>query len=231
MIRRLVRGVCGAAVYFALGTVIAQGIVVGYLHFSGRLDAEKIAQVLAVLQGITPVEGRSAGQTMKKEPAGEGVPYEQVLEARAVKDKNLELRELALANALAQLKTQQRQLAEGQKRYTQQLADFNSRLETVAKGAKTAGRDKVTGILESIKPKQAKEFVLGMLENKEEDEVVLLLSGMSDSKRAKLLGEFKTPEENKKIEAVLRRIREGVPEAPLAERAKGQLKQPGSAGS
>jgi hypothetical protein len=153
-----------------------------------------------------------------------------VLEARAVKDKNLQLRELALANAVAQLKTGERQLSDGQKRYTQQVADFNTRLEGLAKGAKTAGRDKVTSILESIKPKQAKELVLGMLENKEDDEVVLLLSGMSDTKRAKLLGEFKTPDENKKIDAVLRRIREGVPEAPLADRTKGQLKQPGSAG-
>jgi hypothetical protein len=230
MIGRLVRGVWGAILCFALGTVIAQGIVVAYLCSSGRVDAEKLVQVLAVLQGTRPAEGPAAVVAAKDEPALAAVPYEQVLEARAVKDKNLQFREMALAGAVAQLKTDQRQLADAEKRYQQQLAGFNARLQAVAQGAKTTGRDEVRRILESLKPKQAKELVVGMLDNKEDDEVVVLLSGMSDSKRAKLLGEFKTPEETKKIDEVLRRIRQGVPEAPLAERAKEQLQPTGSPG-
>jgi hypothetical protein len=230
MIGRLARGVLGAVVCFALGTVIAEGIVVAWLCSSGRLDAERLAHVVAVLQGVRPAEGPGAVAPPKEEPAPVGIPYEQVLEARAVKDKNLQFREMALAGAVAQLKTDQRELADAEKRYQQQLAAFNARLQAVAQSAKTSGRDEVRRILEVLKPKQSKELVLGMLDNKEEDEVVLLLSGMADSKRAKLLGEFKTPEETKKIEAVLRRIRQGVPEAPLAERAKEQLKPPGSPG-
>jgi hypothetical protein len=171
-----------------------------------------------------------AEEVKKDTPAPEAVPYEQVLEARALKDKNLQLRALALDNDWAQLKSNRLELADAQKRYKLQLADFNSRLDSVAKGAKVSGRDEVRRILESIKPKQAKELVLGMLDNKEDEEVVLLLSGMTDSKRAKLLGEFKTADENKKIDEVLRRIRQGVPEAPLAETARGQLKPPGPAG-
>jgi hypothetical protein len=230
MIGRLVRGVGGAILCFALGTVIAEGIVVAWLCSSGRLDADTVAGLLAVLQGARPAEGQAPAVAAKDEPAPAAVPYEQVLDARAVKDKNLQFREMALAGAVAQLKADQRQLADAEKRYQQQLAAFNTRLQSVAQGAKTTGRDEVRRILEALKPKQAKELVLGMLENKEEDDVVVLLSGMTDSKRAKLLGEFKTPEETKKIEEVLRRIRQGVPEAPLAERAKEQLKQPGSPG-
>lgn len=230
MIGRLMRGIWGLLLCFVLGTVIAEGIVVGWLCSSGRLDAERLAQVLAVLQGTAPAEGPAPTVAASGEPAPAGLPYEQVLEARAVKDKNLQFRETALAGAVAQLKADQRQLADGEKRYQQQVAAFNARLQAVAQGAKTTGRDEVRRILEALKPKQSKELVLGMLENKEEDEVVLLLSGMTDSKRAKLLGEFKTPEETKKIEEVLRRIRRGEPEAPLAERAKEQLKQPGSPG-
>jgi hypothetical protein len=231
MIGRLVRGVWGAILYFALATLIAEGIVTACLRASGRLDEEKLAQVLAVLQGIPPAETKAAEEVKKESPAPEPVPYEQVLEARALKDKNLQLRALAVDNAWAQLKTERLQLADAQQRYKLQLADFNSRLDSVAKGAKVSGRDEVRRILESIKPKQAKELVLGMLDNGEDEEVVLLLSGMSDSKRAKLFGEFKTADENKKIDEVLRRIRQGAPDAPLAETAKGQLKPPGPAGS
>ncbi len=239
MIGRLVRGAWGLIVYFALATLIAEGIMLVYLHASGRLDAERLAQVLGVLQGISPsapVPGPraipEAAPEAKKEPsAPEPVSYEQVLEARAIQDKNLQLRALALDNAWSQLKTERLQLADAQKRYKAQLADFNVRLDTVAKGAKDTGRDEVRRILESIKSRQAKELIAGMLDNGEENEVVLLLAGMSDSKRAKLLAEFKTADENKKIDEVLRRIRQGVPEAPLAETTKGQLKPPGPAGS
>jgi hypothetical protein len=224
MIGRLVRGAWGAVLYFAVATLIAEGIVVALLHASGRLDGEKLSQVLTVLQGVTPVEEKSARDVKKESPAPEPVPYEQVLEARAVKDKNLQLRALALDNTLAQLKADRLQLADAEQRYKAQLADLNSRLDSVGKGAKASGREEVRRILESVKPKQAKELVLGMLENGEDQEVVLLLSGMTDSKRAKLLGEFKTIDENKKVDEVLRRIRQGIPMAPLAEPAKGQLK-------
>ena len=47
---------------------------------------------------------------------------------------------------------------------------------------------------------------------------------MTDSKRAKILAEFKTPEETKKIEDVLRLIRKGVPEAPLAQQTLEKLR-------
>jgi hypothetical protein len=246
MIGRLIRGVWGVVLYFALATLIAEGIMTAYLRASGRLDGEKLAQVLGVLQGIpegtadkgSGIGRRNPASTANPQspipnppsPAPEAVSYDQVLEARAVKDKNLQLRALALDNDWAQLKSARLELADAQKRYKLQLTDFNSRLDSVAKGAKVSGREEVRRILESIKPKQAKELVLGMLDNKEDEEVVLLLSGMTDSKRAKLLGEFKTADENKKIDEVLRRIRQGVPEAPLVETAKGQLKPPGPTG-
>jgi len=62
-----------------------------------------------------------------------------------------------------------------------------------------------------------------MLDNKELDEVVALLAGMADSKRAKILAEFKTADEIKKIEEVLDLIRKGAPEAPLARQAMEKL--------
>ncbi len=50
----------------------------------------------------------------------------------------------------------------------------------------------------------------------------MLITGMADTKRAKILGEFKTAEETKKIDDVLRLIRNGTPQGPEADRAKQQ---------
>ncbi len=225
MIGRLLRGSWAMLLYFALGTLVAEAIMLGYVSFTGRLTQEKLTELVAVLNRSGPAEAKAEGVSVPEEPPSEQPSFEQILEARSVKDKNLHLRELALANGLTQLKTELRKLSEDQKRFTQQRTEYASKLDALAKGAKTGGRDEVRRILEALKPKQAKEIVLGMLENSEEDEVVVLLSGMTDTKRAKILGEFKTPEETKKIEDVLRRIRQGVPGASLAEKAKGQLPQ------
>ena len=145
---------------------------------------------------------------------------------RASKDKNLQLREQALANAATQIQTERLKLADDEKRYKLDRADYESKLATTTKEAKSAGQDEVRRILESLKPKQAKEFVQGMLENKETGEIVVLLSGMTDSKRAKIIAEFKTSDEIKKIEDVLTLIRKGTPTAPLARQALDKLQPP-----
>ena len=55
-----------------------------------------------------------------------------------------------------------------------------------------------------------------MLDQKEVDDVVALLSGMTEGKRAKIIAEFKTPAEIDEIGDVLRRIRQGAPAANVA---------------
>ncbi len=70
-----------------------------------------------------------------------------------------------------------------------------------------------------------------MLDRDEIDEVVLILGDMTDSKRAKILGEFKTEEEGKKISEVLRLLRQGDPMASMAEETLEQLPRNQAAGS
>jgi hypothetical protein len=224
MIRRLANLAVAALLYFSLATLIAEGIMAGYVWSKWHLDREKLARLVAVARGIELGEPQAPAGPPPEEPAPEQVSYEQVMEARAAKDKNLQLREQALASALAKLQSEQEKLAEGEKRYKLDRTDFETKLAAAAQNAKGAGQEDVRRILQTVKPKQAKEFLLGMLENKEQDEVVILLSGMTDSKRAKIMAEFKTSDETKKIEDVLRLIRKGIPEAPLAQQTLERLR-------
>jgi len=223
MFARLLRIAFGLLLHFSLATLIAEAIVVGYVVSRWQIDGERFTKLLAVAQGLELPGPQAAAPLEPEAPPTEQLSYDQVLEARAMKDKNLQLRELALANALAQLKTDRQKVAEDEKRYQQQLSESTAKLEALSKGAKATGRELAGRILEKAKPKQAKELLLQMLENKEIDDVVLLLSGMTDSNRAKIIGEFKTADEVKKIDEVLRLIRQGVPEAPIADKVKGQL--------
>jgi hypothetical protein len=227
MIGRLANLALGAILYFSLGTLIAEGIMIGYVWSKWNLDRDKVAQVVAVARGLESAAAtQAAAEPVREETAAEQASYAQVLELRAAKDKNLQLREQALANAAAQMQAERQKLADDEKRYKLDRADYESKLAAKTKEAKSTGQDEVRHILESVKSKQAKEFLQGMLDNKELDDVVVVLSAMADSKRAKILAEFKTPDEIKKIEEVLTLIRKGAPEAPLARQAMEKLQPP-----
>ncbi len=67
--------------------------------------------------------------------------------------------------------------------------------------------------------------MLQMIAAGEQADVVAILSAMPIAKRAKIIGEFKTDDESKKLEEVLRLIREGVPEVKVINQTQQQFKQ------
>jgi hypothetical protein len=206
----------------SVATVIAAGILAAYYTRAWQLDREKLLVMLAVAQGAD-VGQILRGQAGGEEAGGEQPSYEEILEARAAKTRNLELREQALRSALQHLQSEERKLADGRKQFQQLRESFQGELAAMEKGAAAAGREDARRTLESIKPKQAKELVAHMLENKELDEVVILLAAMPEAKRAKILAEFKTPAEIDQISEVLRRIRQGLPTMGIAEGTQRQL--------
>ena len=221
---RLLNLAMAAVSYFSLGTLIAEAIIVAHVWSQWNLNREKIARLVDVARGIEQQAAAPPAKPQTDEPAPEQPSFAQIIEARAAKEMNLQLREQALANALAQLQNEQDRLAQREKQFQADRTAYETQLAATAKGAQAAGQEEVRRILQTIKPKQAKELLQAMLDNKEQDDVVALLAGMTDSKRAKILAEFKTPDETKKIEEVLRRIRKGAPEAPLAQQALEQLR-------
>ncbi|NUQ62437.1 MAG: hypothetical protein HUU20_08105 [Pirellulales bacterium] len=225
MIGRLLQGLTSAVLYFCLATIIAETILAAQLWVKWKMDRAKLIQMLAVAQGIDPLALRAKSDLDKKEIPADQVSYDEILEARAAKDLNLQLREQSLANSLGQMRSDQQQLSSAQKQYNQQRTQYETELAGLQEEVRTAGRDQVRRILETVKPKQAKELLAEMLDKQEMAAVVMLLREMPDSKRAKIVGEFKTQEETQKIDEVLRRIREGEPESAMANNAQERLGQ------
>jgi hypothetical protein len=220
-------------VYFCTATLIAECLFAAWLRSAWHLDRARLAQVVAVLQGGAAPSAAAAAPAQAKPPEvpPEQPSYQEILDRRAVKVRDLELRELSLRSALDQFKVQKRQLADEDKRLQEQAAQFAAQVKSVKEGAEAAGREVVLRTLQTIKPKQAKEQLAQMLENHEDDQVVLLLSGLPETNRAKILAEFKTPDENKKLAEVLRLIRQGQPEASIADKAQQQFSQAKPSGS
>ena len=135
----------------------------------------------------------------------------------------MSLREQALRSSLQQVQSEQRQLVEAKKQFQAVQEKFAHDVTSLEKGAVAAGRDDARRTLEAMKPKQAKELLVQMLDRKEMDEVVLLLAGMTESKRAKIAAEFKGPGELEQLGEVLRRIRQGTPLVGMAENTDKQM--------
>jgi hypothetical protein len=196
--------------------------LLGLVAWKWDMNRDRMIQILALAQGIDLFAMREDA-LIKEEKVAEQVSFDEIRATRAMKYRNLELREQTLASALAQVQLQQQNLAEERRRFQLIRDAYNTELSAMREGAVARGLDEVRRILESVKPQQAKLQLLKMLGNDELDTVVMLLAEMSDQKRSKIIGEFKMPEEELKIAEVLKRILEGAPDAELADAAQGKL--------
>lgn len=217
---RLLGGIAGLFKVIALGTFFAQLALLAFLISKGSLSQDRLGKVVALLQGQElpppPAETKSKSESAPPTP-------DDVLLLRAAKLRDIELREAALENRADQVKFEQANLGYERDRYTQTKGSFDAELGTLREGAKAASLQNARALLESLKPKQAKDQVLRMMEAGDVDKVVQILSGMGLSKQAKIFAEFKTEEESKKLAEILMRIRDGVPIVPLVEQTANEL--------
>jgi hypothetical protein len=223
MIGRILRGLVLLVVCFSVGTVLSAAVMGTYLGVKWNIDREKLSRMLAVAQGIDLAGTHPQPASPHDEPSPEQVSSEQIIEARAAKFRNLELREQALRSGLSQMQLDQTRLAADKAVLAKNREAFATQLADLEKRSTEAGWEQNRGSLSAIKAKQAKELLMAMLAKNEIQDVVALLAPMPDSKRAKIIGEFKTPEETQKIDEVLRLIRRGEPAAGAAANARQQL--------
>ena len=139
--------------------------------------------------------------------------------------RDLELREQALDSGLQQIRAEQQKLADDKESYDRLRTAFDNQLKELNDGSQATGRENIRLIWENIKPKQAKEQILQMVQAGQQNDVVAIMSAMPISKRAKIIGEFKSEEESKKLQEILDLIRRGMPEQQVIENTQQQVTQ------
>ncbi len=222
---RLLRIITAAIAYLCVATVITECLLAGYALSKGYLDKEKVTKMIAVAQGVDSSSTDSPiNDVIRAAEPSEQPSIEDIEKRRAIQTRNLELREQSLHTSVDQLKFEQQKLADEKQTYDRQKSAFEKQLAELQTGVQATGRENIRLIWENIKPKQSKEQILQMIAAGEQADVVAILSAMPIAKRAKIIGEFKTEEEAKKLEDILRLIREGVPEAKVVDQAQQQLR-------
>jgi hypothetical protein len=212
--------------YACVGTFIAEAAGIAYLRATGKLDDQKIERFVEVAQGLDKNEAKTDEPLTITSDYEDQPSYEEREQARDLQARQLEMREQALKSGLDRVRFEQRNLTVARERYDSLQGAFDQQLESLRSKALSSGLENVRQIWENIKPKQAKEQILEMIEAQEVNDVVSILSAMPIGKRAKIVAEFKSPEEAEKLEEILRLIRQGVPEVNLIDKTRSQIKQP-----
>jgi len=212
--------------YLCIASLITEVAGAVYLRVSGKLDDARIDRILAAAQGLDSKETKPEQTTDEKPKDAEQPSYEDREQARELQARQLEMREQALKSGLDRIRFEQSKVAREKEIYDALQNAFSTQLDALRNRSVSSGRENVRMIWENIKPKQAKEQILQMLENQELNEVVAIFSAMPISKRAKIVSEFKTQDETEKLGEILRLIRAGVPEVNLIDKTRSQIKQP-----
>jgi len=213
--------------FFSLATLIAQGVLLGYLLGTGRVTVAKLQA--AMNPQVVAEEAVEEAETAAEEEMSwknEQASLEQIAMARAIKMRDLELREQALRHEQAALEEQRFRIGEEKQEFDRTRVAFRSELKKYQEAMQSTGEQNVRSIVETIKPKQAKQQILAMIEQGHMAEVVELLEAMPTNRQAKIAAEFKAPEEAEKLGEILRMMREGKPESDLVETTEQELEQP-----
>ena len=229
MIGRLLGALAALFAAICVATVIAQALAIGYLRSRGKLDEKTVLKMIAVANGIDPSPGGAPRGPSVDEAGPEQASLEDVARERALKSRDIELREQSLNDNLSTVKTEYAKLINEKDRYERIKTAFRAQLDELRTGVAADNRETARVILENMKPKQAKEQILRMVKEGEMTDVIKLLALMPVSKRAKIVGEFKSEEEAETLAEILQLIREGVPEENLIDDAEKALAQPDAA--
>lgn len=225
MMGKLLRGASALFIYFCIATIIAQAIGIGTLLYLGRLDGQRVAQILALAQGMDLVALAERDEPDLVVESSEQISFAAVEEQRALRLRGMELRMVALQKGVDRVRLEQEQLTDERALVSRLRDEFFQMLAEREDASIVAGMQDVRRVWEKIRPQQAKELILQMVDAGELEIVVQMFRDMSLSKKARIVGEFKTAEERAQLEVILQNIIEGEPQTGLISQTRDDLEQ------
>jgi hypothetical protein len=215
-----------AAVYLCVATVISQTIALAYLWRRGGLDRQRLSQIVSIVRAdetipVHMVVGRQPSERQSPE-----VPFEEILQRRAATSLDLDLREQAVAHGLSHLRRLADHVAEDTRRFDFQKEAFNESLARLEEQANGTAMAELSRTLGAMRPAQAKDQLIRLLEDDQTDVVVTLLKAMPLDRKKRLLAEFKAGDEPERLAEILREILQSAPHMSLIKASRGQLSGP-----
>lgn len=194
-------------VYFCIATVLALVILLGYVLGTGTIDGGKLDKMLMIAHGVELVAPSDMGKLAGSKQSQEEASLDRVEHLRSVKWRAFEMRENNLLIMLTEFKQLRNELVVKREEFSFIVATAKADLEKQRQQAVDTGRREFEAIYASMKPKQAKTQLLMDYTKGKVETVVEVLKGMEESKRAKIVAEFKSEDDQKILNEILDNIR------------------------
>jgi hypothetical protein len=229
---RVFRWIGLLAVWFCIGTVLAEAVLVSMLWWKGAFADSRVLAMAAALHGIYPDTGGANG-AVAADPNPEQMSVTDLSQRRMLSSLDLDLRENTLDKSLSDLRNLEEKIRTEDERLSLWKKSYDFRLQELESTRLATSLLEVQKTLEAIQPKQAKEQILKMLDDSPDghneqamQDIVKILKAMPLDKRRKILGEFKSEDEATTLAEILKEIRLGAPEVDLIRDTRAGL-QPG----
>ena len=220
---KIIELVMGLVAYFCVATVITAALIVGYMWHTDHLNNEKMFRLVAVVQDVDLEEIAKA----EEKPADAVPPAEpslnEVMHGQQVQDRNFEVKQLALQRGKREYDASLQLLIEKTDRYDRLAQDWQSRLKQEQELKTQENLAKVVSQLEQVSPEVGKDQLMRWIDEQKMDDAILLMNKMAESKLAKILKTFETPEELGKLHEIHERIIASGEENLKLEKALGEL--------
>jgi hypothetical protein len=209
--------------YVATATVITMALGLGYLWKSEKLTDEKIFHMVALLQGVDLQQIAEDQKSAESEVPPEEPSMDTVAEQQHVLDRNFEVKLLSLQRGRTEFDARLLELKTQSERFDRMANEWENRLKQQGELTSQENITKVITDLEQVKPVTAKDLLMRWIEEDRMQDVILLLGRMSDSKKAKILKSFTTPEELDKLHEIHRLMMDASESKQQLEQAQDEL--------
>ncbi len=203
---------------FCVATVFAELMILAMLVFTGRLNQDTGAKIVALSCGID-ISADRIRQALVSAEQQEVPSFDQILERRASESLELDLRRDAVNSAFEHMRFMEEQLKRKQDHFDERREAYNDSLKKQEAGIQTESMKAMQQFFDGLSPKQAKDQLVKMLEDNEIAEVVTIIQGMPSDKTNKILKEFNDPADAEKLQEIIRHIRQGEPAKSLIDKA------------
>jgi flagellar motility protein MotE (MotC chaperone) len=203
---------------FCVATVLTQLIVTTVYAVRGTLTMDSATQMIGLLNGID-LSAQRIRAAIDSAESTEQPSYEEVLEQRAAKGLDMDLRLASQAKYREELEVMLADLREERGRFDRRREDFQAELKRIKEGAEKDGMRELQKTLQAMDSEQAKEQLVRMHDDGRIDDIVNIIQATALDKRTDILAEFVSEKEAELLEEILRRIGQGEPMATVIDRA------------
>jgi hypothetical protein len=220
---KIIELVMGLIAYTCVATVITAALLVGYMWHTDHLNNEKMFRLVAVMQDVDLEEIAKAEQKPDVEVPPAELSLNEVMHRQQVQDRNFEVKQLALQRGKQEYDASLQLLIDKTDRYDRLAQDWQSRLKQQQELTTQENVAKVVSQLEQVSPDVGKDQLMRWIDEKKMDDAIVLMSKMTESKLAKILKTFETPEELIRLHEIHEQILASGAEGQKLEKALSEL--------